>query len=286
MGLLTTVSASSVLAAGINVTSSADTTADDGVCTLREAITAANTDTASGALTGECAGGSGADTITFSFAGTITLSGLLPAITTDLSISGAGAIIVSGDNAFRVFNVTAGFVALSGLTITAGSVSGGGGGIFNTANLDITDSTISGNTAAGGGGGVWSSGWLGVGDSTISGNSSPGNGGGGIWSVGTLFVMNSTISGNSGALGGGLYNLGNLLMANSTISANSATLSDGGLTAGGSETVVNSIVAGNTAPNSPEFGGDIDGGAVDSVIGVPAGMTLADILVPAGLADN
>ncbi|MEZ4519227.1 MAG: CSLREA domain-containing protein [Chloroflexota bacterium] len=46
-------------AAGIVVNSDADTVADDGVCTLREAITAANTDTASGAMTGECAAGSG-----------------------------------------------------------------------------------------------------------------------------------------------------------------------------------------------------------------------------------
>ena len=41
----------------IVVNSSADTVADDGVCTLREAITAANSDTASGATAGECAGG-------------------------------------------------------------------------------------------------------------------------------------------------------------------------------------------------------------------------------------
>ncbi len=52
-------------AASITVNSNADTQADDGVCTLREAIVAANTDTASGATAGECAAGSGADAITF-----------------------------------------------------------------------------------------------------------------------------------------------------------------------------------------------------------------------------
>ena len=36
----------------IEVNSSGDTVADDGVCTLREAIIAANTDTASGASVG------------------------------------------------------------------------------------------------------------------------------------------------------------------------------------------------------------------------------------------
>src|SRR5258706_11340658 len=54
----------------ITVTSAADTTADDGVCTLREAIIAANTNTASGAMPGECAAGAaGADTIVFAIPG-------------------------------------------------------------------------------------------------------------------------------------------------------------------------------------------------------------------------
>ena len=60
-------------AATITVNTTADVVADDGVCSLREAITAANTDTSSGATGGECAAGSGADTITLS-AGTITLT--------------------------------------------------------------------------------------------------------------------------------------------------------------------------------------------------------------------
>jgi CSLREA domain-containing protein len=50
-------------AATITVNSTADTEANDGVCTLREAIKAANTDTASGASEGVCLAGSGTDTI-------------------------------------------------------------------------------------------------------------------------------------------------------------------------------------------------------------------------------
>jgi CSLREA domain-containing protein len=54
------------LAATITVSSAADVAANDGLCTLREAITAANTNTASGAAVGECvAGVSGLDTIQF-----------------------------------------------------------------------------------------------------------------------------------------------------------------------------------------------------------------------------
>src|SRR3954454_5298916 len=50
-------------AAPIAVTSTADVLANDGQCTLREAVIAANTDKASGALAGECPAGSGADTV-------------------------------------------------------------------------------------------------------------------------------------------------------------------------------------------------------------------------------
>lgn len=54
----------------IIVNSKADTEADDGECTLREAITAANINTASGATLGECiAGDAGSDTITFNITG-------------------------------------------------------------------------------------------------------------------------------------------------------------------------------------------------------------------------
>ncbi|MDL2718860.1 MAG: CSLREA domain-containing protein, partial [Acidobacteriota bacterium] len=57
-------------AATITVNSTADTSANDGVCTLREAITAANTNTASGAAAGECAAGAaGLDTIAFAIPG-------------------------------------------------------------------------------------------------------------------------------------------------------------------------------------------------------------------------
>jgi CSLREA domain-containing protein len=49
-GLLLAYGASPAQAATITVNSLADTTADDGQCTLREAITAANTDNASGLL--------------------------------------------------------------------------------------------------------------------------------------------------------------------------------------------------------------------------------------------
>ena len=81
----------SVSAANLTVNSNGDTTADDGVCTLREAITAANTDTASGATPGECIAGSGADTINFSIGSgqqTISPATDLPIVAEALTIDG------------------------------------------------------------------------------------------------------------------------------------------------------------------------------------------------------
>jgi len=86
-------------ASTIIVNSKADNTADDGVCTLREAIIAANTDTASGISLGECVGGSGADTINFTLTGpadfinsysgyTIAISSALPSIASSVTIDG------------------------------------------------------------------------------------------------------------------------------------------------------------------------------------------------------
>ncbi|MEP7132101.1 MAG: CSLREA domain-containing protein [Acidobacteriota bacterium] len=80
------LAAASAGAATITVNSTSDATANDGVCTLREAITAANTNTASGAAAGECAAGSaGLDTITFNIPGaglhTINPTSTFPTIT-------------------------------------------------------------------------------------------------------------------------------------------------------------------------------------------------------------
>src|SRR5205085_11158351 len=96
----------------INVNSLADVAANDGQCTLREGITAANADTASGAAAGECPAGSatGRDSIEIQVNGTITLTSALPDITSDMLIAGHGPsnLTVSGAGITRVFNVASG----------------------------------------------------------------------------------------------------------------------------------------------------------------------------------
>jgi len=81
-------------AATITVNSSADTVADDGVCTLREAITAANTNLSSGVMAGECAAGEAMqrDDIVFAIPGegphVIQVGEMLPVITQSVKIDG------------------------------------------------------------------------------------------------------------------------------------------------------------------------------------------------------
>src|SRR5215469_12055703 len=70
-------------AATITVNSLADTGAP-GICVLRDAITAANTMTA----THGCAAGTGNDTIEFSVTGTILLQSTLPEVDCSLTING------------------------------------------------------------------------------------------------------------------------------------------------------------------------------------------------------
>ena len=97
-------------------------TGTDGKCTLIEAIIAANTDLPSGNAVGECAGGSGPDTIhlravnpPYTFSAAFVLAAgpnALPAITSDITIDGGGATIqrnpAVGTPPFRLFYIAAG----------------------------------------------------------------------------------------------------------------------------------------------------------------------------------
>ncbi len=83
------------VATTITVNGTADNAADDGICTLREAIIAANTNTASGAMPGECAAGQASptvDTIEFDISGSgvhaIKPASELPTITEVVLIDG------------------------------------------------------------------------------------------------------------------------------------------------------------------------------------------------------
>jgi CSLREA domain-containing protein len=233
-----------VYAASLVVNTAAD--ADDGTCsvlncTLREAITAAN-------------GLAGEDTITFADSYTITLASTLPQIAGNLTIDGSGhSVVVSGNDAVRVFNIQAGaVVTMSQLSIINGWAAAGaggdnGGGIYNAGTLLVVNSTLRDNRAAA---------------------SSPFRpGGGGIYNIGTLTVNNSTLSGNGSAFsnsgneagGGGIYNNnGTLTVNNSTISGNATSNNGGGIyTYGGPATINNSTFSGNWIGTGGVYGGGI-----------------------------
>ncbi|HKP13891.1 MAG TPA: hypothetical protein VJZ91_17345, partial [Blastocatellia bacterium] len=158
---------------------------DSGEGSLRDAIEQAN------AMPG-------ADTIVFQdeLSGTITLTSGELLITDDLTIIGPGifSIIVSGNHASQVFNVAGVTVDISGLTISDGSASTGGG-VFNGGTLTLTNVLLSDNSA--------------------------GVAGGVLNALGSqMTITNCTLSGNSSEAGGGILNNGMLTLTQSTLSDN------------------------------------------------------------------
>jgi predicted outer membrane repeat protein len=182
---------------------------------------------------------------------------------------GAGAGILNTTSA----TLTVTSCVFSGNTATSGS---SGGGIANSGTLTVTNSTFSGNTVDANGAGIHNSstGKLNVsnsvfvngkctsdggaydsdGTSTVSNctfaNNTVGSEGGAIDNHGTLqSVTNSTFVGNSSVSRGGAINCsGSIQIVNCTIVGNRVTSSSGrggGLLAGTSTTVDNTIVAGN-----------------------------------------
>jgi uncharacterized repeat protein (TIGR01451 family) len=116
------------LLATITVTGTGDTIAKDGVVTLREAITAANTNVdPSGDST---PGDPGQDTIAFNIPGagvrTINLTSALPTVTDPIIIDGYSQpgsranTLADGDDAVLLIELSRGDLPINGLTITAG----------------------------------------------------------------------------------------------------------------------------------------------------------------------
>jgi CSLREA domain-containing protein len=242
----------------VNTTSDA-VDAGDGLCSLREAIVAANTDTASGGVAGECPAGDGADTITFAVTGSITVGPVepaLPAITQSVSILGPGAaqlqiyrpttgygLSFSGPG--QVFEVSG--LSVTGLGAPSGGVSAGAGAITidsvrlwsnlgsgglvvsNMATVTVTNSLIDGNTASAGGGLNNTFGRVLVVNSVISDNG-VGFNGGGVYNLGHLEIVGSLVAlneiggGMGDSIGGGIYSSSSavLTMTNSTLSGNLA----------------------------------------------------------------
>ena len=261
-GLPTRVSAFNLT---ITVFTAADNTTQDGLCSLREAITNANNNARTFT---DCSTGLGSEIIAFASglaSATILLSSPLPPISdvSGLTIIGGGKITVSGGGLYQVFALNANVpLTLNGMTVANGHNEPNGGGVFvgSGAQLTILDSTFNHNSAtfpaAGGlGGGVDNHGTLTISNSTFSNNSADGAGGALINSAGTMTITNSTFSDNSSGYGGALRTLaGTITITNSSFSGNTASSYGGAIYHyGGDLTVKTSTFSTNTA----NFGGAI-----------------------------
>jgi CSLREA domain-containing protein len=214
LALFLSTSRVSQAASIIIVNSTLDVKQNDGLCTLREAIIAANSDRRSGSRPGECIAGSGDDTIILP-AGTYILtrsdSGNENAsqtgdldIRSNLTIIGDGAAVTIIDGSGitdRIIHTLTGNVTISGVTLRQGHTTGNGGGLLNQGStLTLSDVAIMENEAAGTGGGIAQTGGsLTAVSLTVANNNASGNGGGLHLNNGIVSLTNSTISGNNGS---------------------------------------------------------------------------------------
>lgn len=280
---LAVIAAGLAEAATINVNSTADVIANDGACTLREAVIAANEDSPSGVASGECRAGSGTDLIRVP-AGTYTLQ--IPGrqeslaregdldLRSNLTIQGAGATstVIDGNRLDRVFHgfITSSTVSLIGLRIRNGYSDDQGGGIYTRSKtLQLIDCVVVGNESDLEGGGIFVGCPLNIPpDQTcgpllsllsteVRGNSSA-LGGGGIYlrdhsaspATETANLVNSEVDGNSSDdEAGGIYSSGSLYLSNSTVVDNSAASTGGGIfnDSPGVARIENSTLSGNAA---------------------------------------
>ncbi len=157
--------------------------------------------------------------------------------------------------------VNAGTLAVSGSTVTVTNNAYATRGIYNSGTMTLTDSTVSDNLTGPAGNGY----------------------GAGIYNSGSLTIVYSTISGNENAsgnyaYGGGIYTTGTLRVESSTIVNNlafGAAAFGGGIDiGGGSATINNSIVTGNTGGNIyGSYGGSGNQSATLSALGNYGGPT-------------
>ena len=259
-------------AATIQVNSTADTVSDDGTCTLREAITSSNADVTSGASVGECAAGSGADTISFDLSGagphTIAVASQLPSVTETATIDGStepDEVILDGDGSGANYGIdlVADNSTVKDLSIvrffygvwtegdsslvtgsrlgtnesnTAGIGNTGAGVYVTDDNVTITESVISGNAQQG----------IRAGNAPIDGLTVTRNRVG-TNSSGTAALPNNTgitvLNGSNVTIGGSLANA-NLFSGNTSTAI---TVTAAGLDFGDNTTISYNLVGTNLA---------------------------------------
>ena len=243
IALILDVFGSNGLAATITVNSLNDPS-DKGFCTLHDAITSANSLSA----TNGCSAGDGNDLINFVVSSTISLQGTLPTITRTLVIDGTGqTLTIDGGSSNRIMSVGSGaVVTVKNLTLAHGGGVPFGAAIDNEGgNLTINGCTFSNNTA------ILVSSQVPYGGAILSESAAQ---------AAVLNVMNSTFSTNSAQRGGAIANLnGNLIVSASTFTSNT-TSGDTGVVGGAilSGTGTASVTNSTFTKNSAVLGGAIE----------------------------
>ena len=284
----------SVQANTITVNSASDTRANDGACTIREAIINANNNAATWV---DCAAGFGADVVKLP-AGTITLTipntpssfsaeelnvkGDLD-ITSSMTIDGSpGGTIINGGALDRIFDInpdTDGdfssptpmiVVAINNLTVTNGRQNDVGAiRVQPRANVTISSCTVSNSTSTENDAGAI-----------------------GVLSGGTLTMRNSTVSGNSSRwLAGGIKNEGSLTLVSCTVTNNSTfggtpTRGQGIGNYGAPAILRNTIVAANVS-GRPDLEGSFESQGYNIIGSINDGANnIATITPNPGTADQ
>ena len=272
-------------------------------CTIRQAIESANT----GASVGSCAAGSsGADTITLS--SQVNSSSSLPAVTSDITISGGGTIVAQFSG---LFTVTAGSLKLDNIILRNASrtqggsidchtscasvtvsnseirsseaLSGDGGAIrvLGGADLTVTNTRIRDSTAELGGAIYFEgTGTLNISGSTFDNNSTSGGTsqhGGAIHiaSSGSGVLIDTSGFGTNGARGhgGGVYSASGVVLnvRNSTFGGNKARGDGGGIYSSGTVDLLHVTMADN-------IGSDDDNDATSGTTGLHNNDGIAHIV--------
>jgi CSLREA domain-containing protein len=278
----------------ITVETLVDADVAEGLCSLREAIRAANGDVPHR----ECPAGSGTDRIEFEVTGSILLSADLPEITESVDIVGpvGSGVAIDGGDLFRPFRTAGGSgfaLRITRLALLRGHAADSGGCIAMPAAGDLLElqRVFFGGCSSDDDGGAIEA--FAVAQTTIRDSifalNTAGNGGGAVhaWNFGALTVEDSAFSGNqSGLLGTGsagaiLADFVDLDLRRSTVSGNSARGAGGGLVISGfSETTIESAtVAGNVAGFSGASG---DGGGI-AIFTPNVEVTLSNTVVAGNL---
>ena len=188
----------------------------------------------------------------------------------------AAGVTISAGGQSRVFQVDSGVTAsITSLTITGGSTTTYGGGLYNIGTATLIDCTVSGDVAGGTntftrGGGLYSATMLTLTDCTIKDNSAFSIQytalGGGLYASGTATLTGCTISGNNASdQGGGVINSGTATLTDCTLSGNTTDQAGGGLyELGGTVALTNVTISGNVCGNT----GGRDGAGMENDRGI------------------